>query len=315
MNIFLHPYDLEYKHSNEKKGRQGALLKVFFKDGLVGYADCHPWPEVGDKAINEQIHSLQCRALTPLLEQSFRWARLDAEARKANKSLLGEMKVPKSHFFISDLLECDEKFVDQIIEQGFTHVKMKLGNYLPAETAQLLKLFENRPLKLRLDFNEKLSKQEFFSFLKRIEKILPKIDFFEDPIPYDPQVWKQIQESYGIKFAVDKNALQASFEPDSAAIFILKPALHSKELFEQIPQNKIIVTTYLDHPLGQLAAAYTASLIDPKGERIHGLLSHYTYHQNAFSNSLSKKGPNFTIPTGPGFGFDKELEMLVWEKL
>jgi O-succinylbenzoate synthase len=48
------PYELI--SINQSLGmRQGALLKIVFADHLVGYADCHPWPELGDIPLAEQV--------------------------------------------------------------------------------------------------------------------------------------------------------------------------------------------------------------------------------------------------------------------
>ena len=35
--------------------RYGALLQVSFDDCLLGYADCHPWPELGDAPFRPAI--------------------------------------------------------------------------------------------------------------------------------------------------------------------------------------------------------------------------------------------------------------------
>lgn len=315
MNIFCSLYSLEHHSSEKRLPRQGALLKIEFKDGLIGYADCHPWPELGDKPLVDQIKSLQSQGLTSLTERSLYWARKDAQARHQKKSLCVTLALPKSHYFISDLAVYSLSAIQAISDQGFTHVKIKMGNDLESEIEHLINLFQKSPLKIRLDFNEKITKNQFVKFLKATEILIEKFDFIEDPFPFDAQVWMSIEKTFGVRLAVDRKILAASVFPDAASIFIVKSALHPIEFFEMIPNEKMIVTTYLDHPLGQMNAAYTAAAIDPKSERIHGLLSHHAYLPNLFSQILSNSGPHFNIPQGDGFGFKQQLEQLKWKKI
>lgn len=308
-------YTLNSKINPQKPPRRGALLRVVFNDGLIGYADCHPWPELGDHSVIEQLRGLQQRDVTPLMRCSLVFARLDAEARHEKKSLMAGLKVPLSHYLIMDLLSMDSSHIDQIIAQGFTHVKIKLGEHLPQEAAHLLKLFLDSPLKIRLDLNEKLSHNEYRSFLKTIRKLEKSIDYVEDPFPFDPLVWKQFMQESPIPLACDRKALTANFSPDSVSFLILKSALHSIDLFNKFPKDKIIITSYLDHPLGQLAAAYTAAQIDSNQQKIHGLLSHYVYQPTNFSQGLSQQGPQFVAPSGIGFGYEELLHDCKWVAL
>lgn len=316
MRIQHCPYRLEMRGTN-KKGRQGSLLRVIFKDGLIGFTDCHPWPEVGDQPLENQLLSLKAGNPTSLLDCSLRFARLDAEARNSRHSLLTQSTIPDSHFFISDLLNLNEDALQNIIQQGFRYIKAKVGNSLPAEIAQLLKLFANRSgsIGLRLDFNEKIHSREFVAFLNSIEPLWKSIDYIEDPTPYNPEEWTEFQQSYPIALACDRLSAACRFYPRSARYLIIKPAIQPLHLFKDVPKERMIVTSYLGHPLGQLHAAYAAMQFDPQKCRIHGLLGHYVYHPNAFSQALSAQGPAFTVPHGYGFGFDEELSQLSWMDL
>ena len=283
-----------------------------FKDGLIGYADCHPWPELGDKPIDEQLSGIRVNNLTSLMQCSLHFARLDAEARVQNRSLLKERSIPSGHYLISDLLVCERDLIDHIISQNYTHVKIKLGKYLAQEVAQLIHLFTDQPLKLRFDFNEKLSQDTFFHFLDAVKELRSSIEFVEDPFSYNPEEWTKCQNQFSIALACDRQSAVARFIPESASFLIVKPAIQSVELFENCPREKLIVTSYLDHPVGQLTAAYVASHIDPHGCNVHGLLSHHVYQSNLFSLELSQQGPKFYAPSGSGFGFDKQLASLHW---
>jgi O-succinylbenzoate synthase len=319
MNIDYSYYTLESKNEESSSTiapqHKGALLKIKFEDDLIGYADCHPWPEMGDKPVEDQLAELRQRRTTALMRCSLRFARLDAEARNRSQCLLDHKAVPSSHFLITDLLAWTPQAVEQLIQQGYTHVKIKLGKHLGQEIAHLLQLFCASPLKLRLDFNEKLSADEFRAFLRAIEKIKSSIEFIEDPTVFQPLQWKEFQENYEIALACDRQAAAALHWPESAQFLIVKPAIESIDVFEKALREKVIITSYLDHPLGQLAAAYIAAQTDPQRLKVHGLLSHYTYLPNIFSQGLAQQGPHFITPSGVGFGYDEQLSQVDWKAL
>ncbi|MBA3722390.1 MAG: hypothetical protein H0W88_08305 [Parachlamydiaceae bacterium] len=296
--------------------RMGALLRIEFQDGIIGYADCHPWPELGDKSIQDQLKTLLLRHPSSLMRRSLHFARIDGEARSKKESLFKDVTIPASHYLIPNLLSWSPKGIEGLIEQGITHIKIKMGNSLSQEIGALLKLFpSNTSFKLRLDFNEKLSLNEFHAFIKAIDKLLPAIDFIEDPLPFDPMQWEKIQKSYSIDLACDRQCSSGMLWPESAAVLVVKPAVESIELFERVLNEKVIITSYLDHPLGQLSAAYVASKMDPKNKKIHGLLTHYTYQPNNFSIAFNNHGKHLVAPGGTGFGFDEQLNEILWKDL
>lgn len=294
---------------------EGALLKVTFHDGIMGYADCHPWPELGDCSLTKQLGLLSQKKTTPLLRCSLQFARLDGEAREQALSLLASKPLPNSHFLIVDLFAWTAQGIAELKEKGYSHIKIKLGRQLSQEINLLLKLFSGTSFKLRLDFNEKLSFEEFKAFLQAIAPLKSAIDFIEDPFPFHSAQWKWIQEEEGVALACDRQVASALQEPESASYFIFKPAIHSEELWKYAPAEKIIMTSYLDHPLGQIAATLQTSNIDPKCLQVHGLLSHHVYQPNQFSQPLSWEGPRFLAPSGTGFGYDNELEQLEWKAI
>lgn len=106
MKIAYAPYGLEANHSlsvtSSTLKREGALLKVAFDSGMVGYADCHAWPELGDLPIKQQLAHLTQGELTPLTRCALEFASIDAQYRSQSKNVLMHQRVPNSHFF-SDL--------------------------------------------------------------------------------------------------------------------------------------------------------------------------------------------------------------------
>lgn len=318
MHIDHHLYHLKPFHAlnahHQGDHRLGALLRVNFGEGIIGYADCHPWPEIGDLPLETQLYRLKHGIPTNLARCSIRFAHLDALARQKRQPLLSPRNIPKSHYLITNLLSWTEGDLHQAIKQGYTHVKLKLGRKLEEEINQILGLFSQGALKVRLDFNEALTYDSFQAFLRKIAPLQPHIDFIEDPFPFHAKQWEQVQKQ-GWILACDRHAVHASHHPEAAQVLVIKPAIQPKEDWTNWTQQRRVVTSYLDHPFGQLTAAYVASLVDPQRKEVHGLLTHHAYHLNAFSHKLSPPGPDFKVPEGVGFGFESELETLSWKSL
>ena len=79
-----------------------------------------------------------------------------------------------------------------------------------------------------------------------------------------------------------------------------------------------MVTSYLDHPLGQVAAAYVAAQLwaqFPDRLETCGLLSHLVYQTNEFSEQLCVKEAILIPPEGTGFGFEETLYNQDWRDL
>lgn len=295
--------------------REGALLKVSFNSGKMGYADCHAWPELGDLPIQEQLTKLAQGVKTPLICCALDFARLDAESRSNRKRILTSFpQYPQSHFLVSNLFSLTSNQVSAFVREGYTHVKIKVGRDIDREIERLHDLFVNTALKLRLDFNETASPEQFGSFLSRMDSLKKQIDFIEDPFPYSYQDWKEVQ-SDGWTLACDREAGAAAGSPEAAQILIVKPAINSTSEWQEWKEQKRIVTSYLGHPLGQVAAAYVAQEVDPSCTFVHGLLSHHVYEPNAFSRQLNWQGPSFIPPLGEGCGFDSDLGALQWTLL
>ena len=260
--------------------RRGALLR----DG-DGFADIHPWPELGDAPIERQIALLARGEQTPLTAASMRFARIDGAARREGRSLFEGLTVPESHWPAA----AGEAPI------AFDTVKVKMpGGLLPARG------------RLRLDFNATLDATEF----ERIARTLPRgrIDFVEDPCPYDGVVWKMLREKTRLRLALDRQVASEGVD-----VLIVKPAVQLLENLSTVAGMEIVVTSYMDHPVGQLHAAAVASRI-ATSDRC-GLVTHMLYEPSAFSERLALDGARLVPPGGAGIGFDDLLEGLSWERL
>src|SRR3954454_11671773 len=153
--------------------RRGALIRV---DG--GFADVLPWPELGDLTLDEQLALLARGQTTPLTKASLEFASIDAAARRDGRSLFDGLTIPPSHWPGPDP------------PAAFDTVKLKSIDVIPDR------------VRLRIDFNATLTATEFV----RIAATLPRdrIDFVEDPCPYDAAVWRDLRAETRLRLALDR---------------------------------------------------------------------------------------------------------------
>ncbi|MEO5968683.1 MAG: enolase C-terminal domain-like protein [Bdellovibrionia bacterium] len=311
------------------KPRQGAVLKVQFEDDIVGYADCHPWPELGDLPLSDQLEclkSLTSSKATSLGNRSLEFARMDGEARARGRSLWEGLQIPASHALLNNAQQLTAADLELKAQQGFKHLKIKMGIHPRQEANALLALapvFKELSFKLRLDFNAGLSPIQFEEFLENLGEVREFIDYIEDPTVYDPRVWAQAQRRWGIRLALDRLSDEtiSILAPHSFSVLVFKPAIQKADTIFQLAEKfraSIVVTSYLDHPVGQLCAARVAAQASIRPEIVVetcGLLSHMAYESHPFSEEMKTSGPFLLGPQGTGFGMDAALSELKWEQL
>lgn len=266
--MFVHCYTLRMPGGAV---REGALLRVD-----DGFADVHPWPDLGDAPLDEQLALLARGETTALTRASLRCAALDGDARRRGVSLFDGLTIPLSHW---------------------------PGNDPPPEfdTVKLKRVVEVPPhVRIRIDFNARLTAEEFL----RVAESLPRerIDFVEDPCPYDEQVWRELRARTGLRLALDRF-------PGVADVLVHKPALQT----EWPLHNDVVVTSYMDHALGQFFAAYVAAT--HAGNPRCGLMTHVLYEPDAFFARIQRDGARLLPPAGTGLGFDDLLECLPWTSI
>jgi O-succinylbenzoate synthase len=240
--------------------RRGALIRVD-----EGFADVHPWPELGDATIDEQL-ALLARGETTALTKRSLWFASEWRPR-----MFDGLTIPRSHWPGSD--PPDE----------FDTAKVKMpGGVLPDR------------VRLRLDFN---GDGEAF---ERVVSTLPseRIDFIEDPCPYDPATWTRMRAETRLRFALDRGDAEEGVD-----VLVVKPAV------QNVPRTakEIVITSYMDHPIGQLHAAYVAA-----GCRPHtaGLITHVLYEKDPFIERMRIDDTRLAVPD-----FSDLLESLPWKKL
>jgi O-succinylbenzoate synthase len=311
VKIQLSPYTLVLKNplGRAQTGtRHGTLLRVEFPEG-PGYADLHPWPEIGDVPIEEQLDLLKSGRHTALTRRTLEFAKRDAEARARKVSLLAGLSIPPSHYLVT---ESGTQEAINAYETGFRFFKLKLSPDLELAEKRFSSLCKALPAeaRIRLDFNELLELEAFHQFLTRIDTT--RIDFVEDPAPWTQNGWGKAS----VRLALDRNVGLANAEAWPEVV-IVKPALNDPKTLTG-SNRKLVVTSYLDHPLGQASAALIAAEFArdlPAAIETCGLLTHWAYETNDFSALLRNSGPRLLAPEGTGLGFDSVLARQNWREL
>jgi O-succinylbenzoate synthase len=343
------PYILQPKSrlgsAGSKIPREGALLKVRFSDRKVGYSDCHPWPELGDLPLRLQLSRLalgrpsaqvkytelrQSEAgWTSILRQSLQMARTDAEARFAGKSLWEDLAIPRSHALWTDVSQVSS--LETVAKQGFRKVKIKVGSRISDELDLLRQMgpeLKENGLQVRLDLNGALPLNQVDEFFERLEPILNEVDWVEDPTAYRVGVWSRIQAQWKVRLALDRGSENWGLT-SGVSVRVLKPAIQDWNLTRvgtnhfpgkvkitaaAIVGGRLSVTSYLDHPIGQVSAAWAAAQMQNLEDC--GLVSHLAYEMNPFSERLEVRNGVLVPPqTGTGWGWDDLLEQQPWRDL
>lgn len=279
MPIWVHRYSLMPRQRLSgvaaEGAREGALLRIG-----DGFSDLHPWPELGDLPLDTQLAMLARAETTSQSAASLHFARLDGDARARGVSLFEGLTIPESHWPGNDP------------PSGFDTVKIKGVMRVPDD------------VRIRIDFNATLTPAEFLDVVETLPEA--RIDFIEDPCPYDEETWANLRQVTGLRLAVDR------VTPAGRAYDVLvhKPALHAAW-----PEAdcEIVVTSYMDHPVGQFFAAYVAAT-HKTGARC-GLMTHVLYEPDPFIERVEREGARLLPPKGTGIGFDELLENLPWKML
>lgn len=305
--------------------REGALLRVRWPDGLVGFADLFPWPEFGDQSVDTQLIDLKAGKISNGLEQTIHLARRDAMSRDTGGNLLRGLPRVRNHFLINDMTSTTDDDLNEARKLGFEIIKIKCGKNIAAELDYAQQLVK-KGFRLRLDFNSRSTPAEFHQHMSAIpEAYRQKIDFVEDPFVFEAAAWKAASEL--VTLAVDQESSRVPWDqfsesnPPPFKVIVMKPARQditkSLKLVNRY-RLKIAFTSSLDHPVGIIhAAAVCAELkkVYPNQVLDSGCFSHTSYEPELFSMQLPKHGPFISEIPGSGIGFDQLLNSLPWTEL
>jgi o-succinylbenzoate synthase len=278
MRLWVHRYRLVPRRRLSgvaaEGAREGALLRID-----DGFADLHPWPELGDLPLDAQLAMLARGEMTGQSRATLHFASIDADARARGVSLFEGLTIPESHWPGNDP------------PNGFDTVKIKGVTAVPEQ------------VRIRIDFNATLTAAEFVEIARELPR--ERIDFVEDPCPYDAEVWAQLQKRTGLRLALDRTRGTQGFD-----VLVHKPALEAEW---PSSDREIVVTSYMDHPIGQFGAAYVAATHRTSSRC--GLMTHVLYEPDAFIERVERDGARLLPPRGTGIGFEDLLENLPWTRL
>lgn len=327
MKISYSPYTLKpAQHLSAAANigdRSGVLLKIEWPDGLVGYSDLHPWIELGDTSWEEQLAGIRQGHISTMLEQSIWMARKDAQLRKQDKNIFEGLASIKNNYIVTDIRSEPEGLADRLKSEGFETVKIKVGRDLKQEAEYISALGRDGAFKLRLDFNGLGTWQTYERFMSSIDKVsLTRVQYVEDPFPYDPQAWMDAKRFAPI--AIDNQISRVDLKKLPVKPFdvvILKPAKMDVSGTLQnciIHDLKVAVTSYMDHPVGVIHALAIASELKkahPQRVLDAGCMTLRLFQMDTYAAEVVSSGAFLKRPNGRGIGFDALLAKEPWSQV
>ena len=321
MKIWTHHYTLQPGSDPARAARgprHGALLRIAFDDETIGYADLHPWEEFGHAPLTYHLASLGTDQPTPLANLALRHARTDAAARRAGLSLFDGLPEVRSNALFTDWTSAPRSTFEQCAAEGYTAAKLKIG-HKPESEAEALNALADLPLRWRLDANASAQTESFLATLS--PAVGTKIEFLEDPMPYETSAWSSLSEREQIPLALDWELPSTPPPWPGAQVLVIKPAWQDAfplALAAAHTGMQIVITHSMDHSLGQSVALWTAMRLRQRhGDVVldGGLQAIGLCAPDEFSKQICHRGPQTIPPPGTGFGFDEQLAAIEWKFL
>lgn len=327
MKISYALYELQPKTQVGKKtpppARQGALLKIQWTEEKIGYADLHPWPEFGDLDLEAQLSELRNLRMTPLVEQAIWLASMDAQGRLEKRNTYDNQVLLKNNAILPFIDPHTVELLDPLVKQGYTKVKLKLGRHFDEEIQMINRLALTHNLKLRLDFNSRLSWNTFSQFILGLSPAAKKmIEYIEDPFPYEEAHWREARQM--IPLAIDWELKKIPYDTTKAVeadVMVVKPT--HQDVMKRMDQAKswnktLVVTSHMGHPLGVMQCMQVAQDLQkshPNYVLEPGCMTFDLYEPTEFNSLLNLQGPFVKKVGGWGIGFDFVLKGQKWNQL
>jgi O-succinylbenzoic acid--CoA ligase len=307
--LYIHRYHLALRGGPANARSPLGTVEGFLLRTGDGFACVNPWPALGDPRVEELLSRLRSGLPQRLLERALACASADGAARLKGRALFdiggipltvpgaGSARcIPRSHATVTG-----EADFPALAAAGFRTVKLKTQG-ADAGIAERVRAAVEAGLRVRIDCNG-----TGITALHSLCAFKEHIDFIEDPESYDAARWREIRAELGMPLALDRLDGPNAGGYD---IRVLKPALETCERCA-VP---VVFTSYMDHPLGQMFAAWEASRYD--GMQLEaGLLTHHLFEPDAFIQAVRSDGPQLLPAEGTGLGFDTLLDALPWQRL
>jgi O-succinylbenzoate synthase len=282
-----------------------------------GHACLQAWEALGDAPLADHVASLAGGNPTGLASRAVNAAAVDAAARRAGRSLCEDLIIPPSHATLLGPPDADT--MESWFDRGFDTFKVKLGrDWRQAMPAVLAAAAAHPGARWRFDFNSSITAGEALAWARSLpDKMLAATDFVEDPCPFTPCDWMDLEEATGLRIAADACCTEP---PASGFIGICKPARDDAQAVlaaAMAIRRPMVVTSNMDHPLGVAWAACWAARFAAAG--VHhgpaGLCTHLLFEPDRFSDHLVLAGNRMEAPAGTGLGFDDLLAALPWQRM
>ena len=267
MKVFYSPYRLEPKNefSGLYRDIDGILLKfINEKTHAESFSLYHPIVALGDLSLEKFLSSEESRRL--LLKKINNLSIDDSEA------LSGVVKSYYLSLSADDLI----KKAKAVQDKGFKIVKLKASNLNSIDFDTL----EELPFDYIFDFNGQEKVVNFENLNDSHKEFLnQRLEYIEDPYVTKRKMY----------FKLASDFIDYGEESD---VRIVKPTGFNHATPESLgalgSRSELVVTSYLDHPLGQFLAAKWA--IGNKISNHCGLWSHKLFKQNKYSELFSESG-------------------------
>lgn len=308
------PYRLPFRRPWESatgrvEERRGRLLRLDTDDGLSGWGDYAPFPEIGIHPPAALAHAREC-------------ALLDLAAQSACVPLsdwLAGQRVPSSiavNAALGAIGTLDAAAIQAACGAGFQVLKIKVGLGDPEqELARLIELAAALPsdVRFRLDANRAWD-EKIASLLLSACAYLP-VEGVEEPLrDPDADTLRRLQADLPFPLALDESFPvfgEAFLADPPVRRIILKPPRHGGLLacaelaFEaQAAGVECIVTSSLESACGLTAAAHLAAAIAPRA--VHGLATAHWFAEDTGSPPAIENG-RLILSSVPGIGFSPRI--------
>lgn len=288
----------------ERREVHGALIRAG-----QGFGCINPWPELGDESLSQELRRLKEGLPGKLGRRALQCAALDGDARRHRVSLYAGLEMPVCHGHLSG------DNWDDVAD--FSVVKVKVDGSRMLKLREVLNQASQRFQRVRLDFNGTGNARLLISWWKSLRtQDREAVDYIEDPCPFDLHDWSEMEQE-GLPLALDRSSKNGKFGYDVA---VLKPSVEDIDLIlsKERGDRRLVVTSYMDHALGQMYAAFECARMrqfDPRADMFHGLATHTLFEGDPFFDQLSLSDGRLSAIEGTGLGFDDLLEGLPWKEL
>ena len=258
-----------------------------------------------------------------MVEQSIWLASVDAVGRKEQRNLYDNHTLLKNNALLLKVNPHTVELLDPLVQSGFSSVKIKVGESLADEIDFINRVARTHQMRLRLDFNCRLTLSSFQKFVDGLSPAAKRqIEYVEDPFPYAAESWAQAQKllPLGIDWELSKIPIDQT-EPVAADVLIVKPT--HQDVNARVEQalrwgRKITVTSHMGHPLGVMQCAHIAQLLHkkyPNSLLEPGCMTFDVFEPTEFHSLLNLHGPYIKKVGGWGIGFDFVLKSQKWNLL